>query len=435
MRRAAGREDDRTRYLFSHAPLLFPLILSLIISASRSDDRGPNPISPRRVRLGNEVLFDSFPEELHGRRLGLVINQTSVLPAGPTLQEKLLAEGHRVAAIFTPEHGLRGHIEGGREIDDGRWHDIRIFSLYGKQVRPTPEQLRHVDALIYDLQDIGTRFYTYITTLKYILEAAAEADLPVYILDRPNPLGGRIIEGPILKKGLESFISALPVPTRYGLTCGELGLMMAGEGWVPRDVRVRVIKTAHWKRGQTWKGTGLPWIPTSPNIPNPESALCYPGTGLFGGIKINQGLGTPHPFLLLGAPWLDPEELLRRLPGDEEIRARLEPVLYTPEALPGKVLEPPYKNRPCRGLRIRILDEENFFSLRFALEIIQALKELYPDRISVSSPALDRMFGDRTLSRFIEGKLGFDELVRLMKEDEERFREKRKRYLLYDDLP
>lgn len=387
--------------------------------------------SSDRVRLGNEVLFDAFPDALRGRRLGLVINQTSVLPDGPPLPEKLLAEGHRVTAIFAPEHGFRGSVEGGREIAGGRWKDIPIFSLYGKQLRPAPEQLKMIDALIYDIQDVGTRFYTFITTLKFVLEAAAGANIPVYILDRPNPLGGRIVEGPILKKEFESFIAALPVPTRYGLTCGELGLMMAGEGWVPRDVRISVVRMVGWRRNQTWKSTGLPWIPTSPNIPAPESALCYPGTGLFGGLRLSQGLGTPLPFLQFGAPWLDPEKLRQRLPGEEDIGARLEPVSFTPESLPGKVLSPPYQGRLCRGLRLSVLDEENFFSLRFALLVIKALKELYPERISVAGASLDQMFGDRTLSEFVEGKRSYEELLRLMREDEERFEERRKSYFLY----
>jgi uncharacterized protein YbbC (DUF1343 family) len=409
------------------------LLLVFLLSLSQARPQAKILPSPERVKLGNEVLFQQFPAELRDKRLGLVINQTSVLPNGPTLLARLLAEGYRVTAIFTPEHGLAGAAEGGRPIEDGLWQQIKVYSLYGKQLRPSPEQLRDVDALIYDIQDVGTRFYTYITTLKYVLEAAAAASVPVCVLDRPNPLGGRIVEGPVLKKQYESFIAALPIPTRYGLTAGELALMMKGEGWVPGSVSLQVIRMANWTRNQTWGSTGLPWIPTSPNIPTPESALPYPGTGLFGGIRLNQGLGTPHPFRQFGAPWLDPEVLLSRLPGEEGLRARLSPVTYTPVAMPDKVMTPPYKDRLCRGLRLLVLDEERFLSLRFALIVIKTLKDLYPKEISVGSALLDQMFGDDSLTRFIEGKLPLEELMRLMEVDEKAFDQQRQRYLLYPD--
>ena len=386
-----------------------------------------------RVKLGNEVFCASFPAELSGKRLGLVMNQTSVLPGGPSLLERLLADGRRVTAVFTPEHGLDGLVEGGESVVDGKLKNIPVYSLYGGQTKPTPAQLKGVDALVYDIQDIGTRFYTYITTLKYVIEAAAGAGLPVYVLDRPNPLGGRIVEGPILDMKLESFISPLPIPTRYGLTAGELAMMMKGEGWVARGADVRVIRAANWTRGRTWAGTGLPWIPPSPNIPTPESALAYPGLGLLGGVKVNHGLGTDLPFRQFGAPWMEPEAVLNAWATLTEFPVRLEPVTYTPRAQPGKTLTPPYKDRDCRGLRLFVAEPDRFQALRFALELFDVLKTLYPDRIVVASSALDRMFGDDSLSRFIAGGIAFHELVRRVEAAERKFRESRKKYLIYRD--
>jgi uncharacterized protein YbbC (DUF1343 family) len=385
------------------------------------------------VRLGNEIFCASFPAELKGRRLGLVVNQTSVLPGGPSLLEKLAADGRRITAIFSPEHGLSGLIEGGEAAADGLWRGVPVFSLYGKQRRPTPDQLQHVDALVYDIQDIGTRFYTFITTLKYVIEAAAGAGLPVYVLDRPNPLGGRIVEGPILDKKFESFIAALPIPTRYGLTAGELALMMRGEGWVPSSADIRVIPVANWARGETWSGTGLPWVPPSPNIPTPESALAYPGLGLLGAIKVNQGLGTDLQFRQFGAPWMEPEAVIAAWTSLAEFSLRLSPVEYTPRAVPGKALTPPYKDRACRGLRLDVTDPETFHSVRFALELLDVLKRLYPDKIVVASPALNEMFGNETLAEFIAGRLTYHELLRRMEADERRFLEQRKKYLIYED--
>ncbi len=388
-----------------------------------------------RVRLGNEAFCGSYPPELIGKRLGLVMNQTSVLPGGPSLLARLLADGRTITAVFAPEHGLEGIVAGGETIANGRLKNIPVYSLYGGQTKPTRAQLKTVDALVYDIQDIGTRFYTYITTLKYVIEAAAGAGLPVYVLDRPNPLGGRIVEGPILDRKFESFISPLPVPTRYGLTAGELSLMMRGEGWVAAGADIHVILAANWTRGRTWAGTGLPWIPPSPNIPTAESALAYPGLGLLGGVKVNQGLGTNLPFLQFGAPWMDPGEVLRAWPLLKEFPLRLEPVDYTPRALPGKTQTPPYKDRACRGLRLFVAQPENFRALGFALELFDVLKRLYPDKIVVAGTTMDRMFGNDWLAGFVRGKIAFPELVRRVEADEARFLESRKKYLLYADGP
>lgn len=428
------RTPRATRLVPSHSVSPVRVLLLLIFTIlSGSIIYSATARPGERVRLGNENFCVSFPADLNGKRLGLVINQTSVLPGGPTLLEKLVADGRTITAIFTPEHGLSGTVEGGEAARDGTWKGIRVFSLYGRQTRPTPEQLKNIDALVYDIQDIGTRFYTYITTLKYVIEAAGGAGLPVYVLDRPNPLGGRLVEGPILEKRFESFIAPLPIPTRYGLTAGELALMMKGEGWVAPAADIHVMPVLGWKRSRTWAGTRLPWIPPSPNIPTPESALAYPGMGLLGGIKINQGLGTDLQFLQFGAPWLDPEVLVRSWPSLANFPVRLEPVTYTPCAVPGKALTPPYKDRACRGLRLYVTEPERFYSLRFALEIFNVLKRLYPDKIAVASATLNQMFGDETLAQFIEGKLAFDELLRRMGDDDRQFLEMRKKYLLYED--
>jgi uncharacterized protein YbbC (DUF1343 family) len=410
------------------------LILTMawsVLSGSVSDAGKALPSG--RVRLGNEVFCDAFPAELAGKRLGLIMNQTSVLPGGPSLLDRLLADGRPVTAVFTPEHGLRGTVEGGETIGGGKLNNIPVYSLYGGQTRPTPAQLENVDALVYDIQDVGTRFYTYITTLKYVIEAAAGAAKPVYVLDRPNPLGGRIVEGPLLDRQFESFIAPLPIPTRYGLTAGELALMMKGEGWVATGADIRVITAANWTRARTWSHTGLPWIPPSPNIPTPESALAYPGLGLLGGVKVNQGLGTDLPFLQFGAPWMDPEAVIRAWTTLQEFPVRLEPVTYTPRAQPGKTQTPPYRDRACRGLRIFVTDPEEFHALRFALELFDVLKKLYPDKIVVASGTMNRMFGNESLAAFIGGEIGFSSLLRQVEADEEKFRESRQKYLLYAD--
>ncbi|MGB2905568.1 MAG: DUF1343 domain-containing protein [Candidatus Aminicenantaceae bacterium] len=423
-----GRGSFRSRIrpaAFFLAPLLFSF--AAITQTPRSHQASPGA----RVKLGNESFVAQFPRELQDKRLGLVINHTAVLPDGTPLYRALLDKGVDVRAIFSPEHGFTGRIEGGEDVGDTGLEGIKIFSLYGKIRRPTPEQMAHIDALVYDIQDVGTRFYTYITTLKYVMEAAARAGLPVYVLDRPNPTGGTLVEGPLLDPKFESFIGALPIPIRYGLTCGELAAMMKGQGWVPGNVDLHLILMEGWQRHFCWQDTGLPWIATSPNIPTSDAAVAYPGTGLLGGVILNQGLGTEEPFLLWGAPWLDPEDVAGRLPPAVLEEVELESLVYTPRSIPGKSVDPPYKDRVCHGMRIHLQERSRFPSVRFSLELIRVLKEQYPEKIYQESNSLTLMFGTEDLARFLRGELAFSALMEGVNQDEELFLRQRRPYLLY----
>jgi uncharacterized protein YbbC (DUF1343 family) len=316
-------------------------------------------------------------------------------------------------------------------VTDTSLEGVRIFSLYGKTRRPTAEQMGHIDAFVYDIQDVGTRFYTYITTLKYVMEAAVRAGIPVYVLDRPNPCGGALVEGPLLSPQFESFIGALPIPIRYGLTCAELAAMMKGEGWVEGDVDLHLVLMEGWERHHSWQDTGLDWIPTSPNIPGPDSAVAYPGTGLLGGVILNQGLGTGEPFLLWGAPWVDPDRVAGLMSRKSLRGVEMERLSYTPRAIAGKTEDPPYKDRVCQGMRIRIRDRSKFRSVLFALELIRVVRERYPDKTFQGSRSLTLMFGSEGLARFLRGDLSFKHLMDGVRRDEERFLRQRKPYLLY----
>lgn len=384
------------------------------------------------VKLGNEIFLNKLAPTLKGKSLGLVINHTSALPSGKSLVLALLEKGHRIQAIFSPEHGITGTVEAGKEVKNSELKGITIYSLYGETKKPRPEQMEGIDLLIYDIQDVGARFYTYITTLKYILEAAAKAQIPVYVLDRPNPVGGEIVEGPLMTPAFESFIGALPLPIRYGLTSGELSLMIKGEKWVPQDFDLHVVRMKNWKRHFYWKDTGLLWTPPSPNIPTPETAILFPGSSFLSAIQLNEGSGTPRPFLQFGAPWLKPLSLMNRLNGGRDFGVELEAIAYTPRSLPGKVLHPIYENRTCQGIRITITQNEKFAPVRFALETIKALQEKWPEHISFNAFKLNRMFGNELLSRFLEGNVNYETLLSRIEEEEEIFKQKRKKYLLYE---
>ncbi len=384
------------------------------------------------VKLGNEIFLEELSPSLKGKSLGLVINHTSALPSGKSLAQALLEKGHKIQAIFSPEHGFTGKVEAGKEIKNSQLKGITIYSLYGETKKPKPEQMEGIDLLIYDIQDVGTRFYTYITTLKYILEAAAREQIQVYVLDRPNPVGGEIIEGPLMIPEFESFIGALPIPIRYGLTSGELAMMMKGEQWIAQDFDLHVVRMKNWKRGYFWKDTGLLWIPTSPNMPTPETAILFPAASFFSAIRMNDGSGTPQPFLQFGAPWLKPLSIMSRLNGGKEFGVELEAIAYTPRSLPGKVLHPIYENRTCQGIQVHINQNEKFFSIRFALTIIKALLEEWPDKVIFNAFDVNRIFGNELLSRFLEGNLSYEALLSRMEEEEDIFKQKRKKYLLYE---
>lgn len=409
-----------------HVCILFSLILSTGFLGSVT----PSP--ERLVKLGNEIFLNKLSAGLKGKSLGVVLNHTSILPNGQSLLNALLEDGHKIQAIFSPEHGFSGKAEAGKEVENSQYKGIPVYSLYGETRKPAAEQVRDIDAIIFDIQDIGARFYTYISTLKYVLEAAAQSHIPVYVLDRPNPVGGEIIEGPLLRPEFESFIGALPIPIRYGMTSGELALMMKGEGWVAESFELHVVRMNNWKRSYFWKDTGLLWNPTSPNIPSAETAIIYPGSSFLGAVQINEGGGTLLPFLQFGAPWLDPSSILNILGGGEDYGIQLEVVKYTPRSLPGKLMHPIYENRACRGLQVIIDKEEKFLSVRFALAIIRVLREHYPDKLSFSFFDLNRMYGNEFFSRYLDGYISYEQLLAQMEEDEETFRQKRKKYLLYE---
>jgi uncharacterized protein YbbC (DUF1343 family) len=388
--------------------------------------------APKRTKLGNEIFIQTLIPQLDQVKLGIVCNQTAILPEGKSLIQALMETGSLVQSIFVPEHGFKGKLEAGEEVKESLLENIKIYSLYGKTKRPTSDQVRSIDAFVFDIQDVGTRYYTYITTLKYVMEAAATYGKAVYVLDRPNPAGGIIVEGPLLDPQHQSFRGAFPIPVRYGLTVGELALMMKGEGWVPSQVELHVVRMTNWNRRFFWEDTGLGWIPTSPNIPSPETAIIYPGTGLLGAFTINPGLGTENPFLQFGAPWLDTHSIIQKMGGGTDYGVDLQPLIFTPKSLPGKTLHPPFENRPCQGIHVRISQKSRFYSLRFTLELIKAIRERHPEEIRLYPESLSQMFGNDRLEKYINGSVSFEDLIQEMEEDEKAFLQKRKKYLLYD---
>ncbi len=318
---------------------------------------GCSSTSPKKtpaVKTGAEVLLEKHLDEIGDQRVGLVMNPTSRVD-GVHMLDTLLQRGIQVTALFAAEHGFRGELGAGEKINDGidEATGLPVFSLYGKNRKPTPEMLAHVDLLLFDLPDMGVRFYTYNSTMGLVLEATAEAGKEMWILDRPNPLGGNYMAGWKLKDEYKSFVGSYPMPSVYGLTMAEIAQMAIGEGWLEfeQPPKLKIIKAENWERDMRWPDTNLPWIAPSPNLPTFEHAFMYPGTVIFEGTNVSEGRGTPDPFLTIGSPTLSfSQEELASLAAKHNVR--LDSITFTPASIPGKAISPKLQDELCTGIRI-----------------------------------------------------------------------------------
>ncbi|MEO8380405.1 MAG: exo-beta-N-acetylmuramidase NamZ domain-containing protein [Acidobacteriota bacterium] len=339
---------------------------------------------------GIDVLHQSRYELLRGKRIGLITNQSGVDRTGnPTVDLLRSAPGVTVAAIFSPEHGLRGTADDER-IADERYQGIPVYSLYGERRKPSAGQLAGLDALVFDVQDIGTRFYTYISTMGLAMEAAGEAKVPFFVLDRVNPIGGDVVEGPLLE-GKTNFVGWHPLPIRHGKTVGELAQQFRDER--PIAVDLRIVPVKHWQRSQWQDEAGLPWVNPSPNMRSLDAAALYPGIGLLER-ALSVGRGTPTPFEILGAPYIDGATLIREvgpLPG-----VSLQALQFTPTAST-------HQGQLCGGVRLTITDRRALRSVDAGLALAAALVRLYPTQFPVAELA-PLLRSDATLSRIREGR-------------------------------
>jgi uncharacterized protein YbbC (DUF1343 family) len=415
--------------MFRFRSLLPPSLLTVLLvlaqqSIARSVVRPGNPrANPySRVRVGVDVLEAENFDPLRGQRVALITNQTGVDSRGTrTLDVLRNAPSVKLVALFSPEHGIGGDSQANKINDSiDPLSALPIYSLYGDTRRPTDEMLKGIDLLVFDIQDAGVRFYTYITTMAYSMEAAASHHIPFVVLDRPDPLGGEIIEGPMLDPGHSSFTGYFPVPVRYGMTIGELARMFNTENHIGADLQV--VPTRNWSRRESYDQTGLFWISPSPNLRTVNETFLYPGLEILQAGGVSVGRGTDTPFEVLGAPWIDAEafttELNRRtIPG-----VRFETTRFSPR-------EAPYKNESCRGVRIRLTDRDVFRSLRLGLEIADALNRMYPEQFQLQK-IMTLLGSQSTIDRLMRGDAPKD-IIAGWSADLEKFREMRDKYLLY----
>ena len=403
------------------------LLLSLLLPASRL-------VGQAHVRLGVDRLADSLPKILVGKRVGLITNHTGRDRAGtPTIDLLAARKDMKLVALFGPEHGIRGLASG--RVDDSKDEKtgLPVYSLFGATQKPTDAMLQNIDALVFDIQDVGVRQYTYLSTMGLAMQAAAQKRIPIVILDRPDPIGGRIVEGNIREQGLDSFVGLYPIASRHGLTAGELALLYNKEYKIGADLHV--VPLDGWKRTLWSDQIDLPWIKPSPNLPTFAGVINYPGTVFFEGTNLSEGRGSDNPFEQTGAPWLRAQEVAdsmnaRHLPGVRFVAVDFA-VLPTARKFPGQTIH---------GVRMVVTDREIYRPIATTMRLIEMIRRLHPNdfqwRRSTASPSaaetyyFDTLTGSmRTRAAIESGTL--DALLAEWDRDAQRFSETRKPYLLY----
>jgi len=383
-----------------------------------------------------DVLENLEFRPLAEKRVGVVTNHTALNRDGKHLVDLLHeAEQVTVTAIFAPEHGFRGGEEGGFKIDTHRdpVTDAPIYSLYGEVHKPTAEMVAGVDLLIFDIQDIGARFYTYISTMGFVMEAGAEYGIPVMILDRPNPISGRV-EGPLLDLEFQSFVGKYPIPIRHGLTVAELARMIQGEDWVPgaAEVDLHIVQMEHWSRELFWSDMDLKWIDPSPNMRNLNEALTYPGLCLLEGTNINEGRGTVKPFEQIGTPWMDNQKVARLLLKTGVQGITVEPYQYTPVSMPGYSTSPRYMDELVNGILLHVTDPSHFDAVDFGLHFLAIMKKLYPDEFEWRSErGIDRLWGSASLRVGLDSGKSVEKIKAEYQSGLDEYLRNREQYLIY----
>lgn len=376
------------------------------------------------VKCGIDVLEAERFARLKDRKVGLVTNHTGRDRQGLATADVLhTAPGMKLVALFSPEHGIRGELDQSIIADTtDAATGLPVWSLYGKRRKPDAETLKGVDTLVYDIQDIGCRFYTYISTLGHVLEAGAEHKVKVVVLDRPNPIGGVAVDGPLTDPGRESFVAYHALPIRHGLTVGELARLFVAERKL--NVELEVVKCEGWKRGDLFDQTNLAWVNPSPNMRNLTAALLYPGIGLLETTNLSVGRGTERPFEWVGAPWLDGPKLAASLNAVGLPGVRFVPVTLTPSSSV-------HAKKACGGVNIIVDDWAKFDPLRTGLTVAANLRDLFPDQWQTER--YDRLLVHKATYEAFKAGSSPSELLKNWVEEVKLFRDRRKAYLLYPD--
>jgi uncharacterized protein YbbC (DUF1343 family) len=376
---------------------------------------------PGRVQVGIDVLESEKFAPLRGKHVGLITNHTGLDTQGRTTVDLLSrAPGVQLVALFSPEHGLAGRNDERVSSTKDAATGLPIYSLYAETLRPTDAMLQGIDVLVFDVQDAGVRFYTYLTTMAYCMEEAAKRNIAFYVLDRPNPLGGEIVEGPVLDADKTSFTAYFPMPVRYGLTIGEIAKFFNAENHINCDLHV--VEMKNWHRNYFYESTGIRWLPPSPNLRTLKGSILYPGLEILQNAGVSVGRGTETPFEEFGAPWINGDEVAaalnaEHLPGLHFTGQPFIPVVGL------------YGGQRCGGVAIRVGDKQAVRSMRVGIEIATILKRLYPDNFDPAK--LTFLIGNAETIRQLQDAVPPEQIVASWSTDLSTFDALRRKYFLY----
>ncbi len=426
------------------------IILFLTLSGFKFTSEKNTVSNDKPIKLGVEVLFEKHMDLIRGKRIGLITNPTSV--DSHLNRDIELFRAHpdvKLVALYGPEHGVRGNAQAGEHVSSyfDKDYQIQVYSLYGQENSPTntlknidqrmrsfdtqhigkklkKEMLDSVDIMVFDLQDVGMRIYTYIATMAYAMEACAEMGIPFIVLDRPNPINGITMEGPVLEyPKYSSFIGLYPIPLRHGMTIGELARLF-NEKYLSQKANLIVIPMENWKREEWYDQTALPWVLPSPNLPALDSATVYPGQVMLEGTNLSEGRGTTKPFELFGAPWIDGFLLTSKLNNLHLPGVKFREVWFTPSFSK-------FQGTLCGGSQIYVTDRNTYQSITTTIAILAVIKQLYGDKLQFHSDYYDHVMGTSTVRKALERGVSVEKIVAEFKTDLNHFAKLRASYLLY----
>ena len=402
------------------------LMLALTVIPAATDisahkDNKKNTVSP-----GVEVLLKDQKELLKGKKVGLITNPTGIDSELNSIVDLLNDDPDiELTALYGPEHGVRGDAQAGSSV--GFYIDektgLPVYSLYGKTKKPTPEMLENVDVLVFDIQDVGTRYYTYIYTMAYAMEAARENDIPFIVLDRPNPQGGLSVDGPVLEPEFSSFVGLYPIPLKHGMTVGELASFFNEEFEIGADLTV--VKMKGWKRSMDYDDTGLPFVLASPNMPTVSTTFVYPATGLIEGTNVSEGRGTTKPFELIGAPYINSANLAEKLNSLSLPGVKFRAASFTPTFSK-------HAGKLSHGVEVYVTDREEFNAVPTGLHIIKTIHDMYPNDFQfLATNNFSLLIGNDWVRPMILEGASVAEIMNQYQNEQDEFKEVRKEYLMY----
>ncbi|MDX8290900.1 DUF1343 domain-containing protein [Metabacillus indicus] len=379
-----------------------------------------------KVTPGVEVLLEDEKELLKGKKVGLITNPTGIDSNLNSIVDQLHNDPEiELTALFGPEHGVRGDAQAGSYVEfyiDEKT-GLPVYSLYGATKKPTPEMLENVEILLFDIQDVGTRYYTYIYTMAYAMEAAKENNIPIVVLDRPNPQGGDSVDGPVLEPEAASFIGLYPIPTKHGMTVGELASLFNEEFNIGADLTV--VKMRGWKRSMDYDDTGLPFVLPSPNMPTVSTAFVYPATGLIEGTNLSEGRGTTKPFELIGAPFINSTDLAAELNALSLPGVKFRAASFTPTFSK-------HAGKLSHGVEVYVTDREEFDAVPTGLHIIKTVHDMYPEDFQfLENNFFDKLIGNTWTRPMILEGAAVSDITDKYKKDLDAFKKVRKEYLIY----